>query len=335
MHPRRIGKPQDMVVEFDKLVALFTPSTAHPYRGWCPHTNAHVLGKAQTQDKLASLRHHIAKGCLADPEDVALYINLGTTSRPKLYCCRGTNALEGFHQHLRRFFSGHSVSPRLGQALIMAFVHRWNSRKDVHVRQRQEFGHLDLPLMHLLHNMEVKVGLQSGSATRGVVGLPNVEAFADTNEEFCFGKYAPLTDDLLDAEIRTFVELSQDVADEDSMEGPTWDDRAGGEELDAASLARYEASMQDTPIQQVVAALAALKPSHRWLALKEKMFRPSLSPTAPSEAELALAHEIKVASLHHMGGRRHAPISVVLGINNVLRTVLIVVLVLVNVDHAL
>ena len=173
----------------------------------------------------------------------------------------------------------------------MRFVFRWNVRKAIKVRKGTGFGHAELRLMHRIHDMERKVGVDTQQPNVGVVGLAHVEAFADTKETFCFGKMAPLTEDVADEEIRSFVELAAEVEDGDVNDIRFTHRGEVGE--DAASHARFEASFQGTTREQVTAAFAALKPSHRWLAMQQKMFRPTLSPHHPSQAELDLAHEIK------------------------------------------
>ena len=71
---------------------------------------------------------------------------------------RGTSdsALEalGFHAHI---LASHCTSPRLAQAMLMAFVYRWNQRIKVNNRGGVAFVHNDLELMHHIHCMECKV----------------------------------------------------------------------------------------------------------------------------------------------------------------------------------
>ena len=71
---------------------------------------------------------HIRKGCLSDVPGVTYYYETGVDSFgiPILHCFRGTSALEGFHQHLRKLLRRYAVSPRLASAILSVFVHRWN-----------------------------------------------------------------------------------------------------------------------------------------------------------------------------------------------------------------
>ena len=142
---------------------------------------------------------------------------------------RGTSALEGFHQHIRRFFSGHSTSPRLAQALLMQFVYTWNTRANVRHRGGVDLGHEDLRLMHKIHHMERAVCMDTNSTNTnvGVAGLPDVDAFEDTKERFGFGGLSEsLTEQALDTELQDFLVASARVQ-EQNEEGPRYRDRDG------------------------------------------------------------------------------------------------------------
>ena len=175
---RRVPKPQDLLAAFNELVTIFTPTQEKPHIGFCPHLKVFLLAKQSTQDQIVSMRRHIANGCCTDPEDFEMYNNVGTTTKPKYYCSRGTSALEGFHAHLRRFFVGHSTSPRLAHALIMLFVFRWNLRHRLAHRGGVDFGHPDVALLHRLHKMMVKVGEAIAKPSAGATTLITTLALA-------------------------------------------------------------------------------------------------------------------------------------------------------------
>jgi len=167
---RRVPKPQDILQDFQTLISIYTPTALHPHRGFCPHTKVFLLAKQGTQDQIASIMKHVAHGCCSDPEDFAMYQQCQVGSRkPKYHCFRGTSALEGFHQHLRRFFVGHSTSPRLAHALIVLFVFRWNLQRRIQRRGGTDFGHPDVELLHRLHKMLIKVGDDVGKPSQGAL----------------------------------------------------------------------------------------------------------------------------------------------------------------------
>ena len=133
---RLIPKPQVLLRDLEALIRVYTPTVQEPLRGYCPSTRTWLLEKPATTDKLATLQYHISNGCLSDPENVALYVDISRPGqRCRWHCMRGTSALEGFHAHIRRFFVGHAVSPRLAQSLLICFVYRWNHR--AHVKNRR------------------------------------------------------------------------------------------------------------------------------------------------------------------------------------------------------
>lgn len=57
-----------------------------------------------------------------------------------MYCLRGTNQLEGWHQHLKRAIGYNSASSRLTLALLMAIVYQWNIRIGIAHRGEPDFG---------------------------------------------------------------------------------------------------------------------------------------------------------------------------------------------------
>ena len=57
-----------------------------------------------TWAKWKLFKEHCRLGCLSDHPDIPLYLEIIKEDgrvRRKLACCRGTNALEGYHLHLR------------------------------------------------------------------------------------------------------------------------------------------------------------------------------------------------------------------------------------------
>jgi hypothetical protein len=77
-----------------------------------------------TWKAVAGVLMHVRKGCVSDVPGLPLYYRVGN----KLYCTRGTSALEGFHYHLRRALHAHQVSPLMAHLTIAEFVRRWNMR---------------------------------------------------------------------------------------------------------------------------------------------------------------------------------------------------------------
>ena len=63
---RKMPGPQELLLAFDRLVVLFTPTNEEPDRGWCTETKTHFMKLPLVQKEIVSLRKHIAKGCLCD-----------------------------------------------------------------------------------------------------------------------------------------------------------------------------------------------------------------------------------------------------------------------------
>ena len=64
-----------------------------------------------------------------------------------------------------------------------------------------DFGHEDLALMHTIHHTERKISSESDGSPAGIMGLLDVESFQNTKESFAFGKYAHLSEEVLDEEL--------------------------------------------------------------------------------------------------------------------------------------
>ncbi len=69
-----------------------------------------------------SLIRHVRMGCLSDKPGVNYYYDV----QGQLRCICGTNALEGYHFHLRRIIQQFHSSPELCIKILMTFNHRWN-----------------------------------------------------------------------------------------------------------------------------------------------------------------------------------------------------------------
>lgn len=68
---------------------------------------------------------HILRGCLSDPEGTPMYRELRSGGFfKKLRCLRSTNALEGYHLHLRKKFGTIYASPELLHTLLQEFIFR-------------------------------------------------------------------------------------------------------------------------------------------------------------------------------------------------------------------
>src|SRR3546814_5002140 len=59
-----------------------------------------------------------------------MYIPIGQHDEGTLIyrCCRGTNALEGFHRQIRDLLQRHVASPRLASSILQHYVYRWNMK---------------------------------------------------------------------------------------------------------------------------------------------------------------------------------------------------------------
>ncbi|KAJ3401065.1 hypothetical protein HDV05_000698, partial [Chytridiales sp. JEL 0842] len=78
--------------------------------------------------EIVNVAKHIAKGCLSDPEGVALYREIGKRQNglPKRYCSRGTNINESCHKQYRRTFHQNAVSPKRADYILAYFSQWWS-----------------------------------------------------------------------------------------------------------------------------------------------------------------------------------------------------------------
>jgi hypothetical protein len=76
---------------------------------------------------------HIRTGCLSDIEGLSYCVQVDEDKIgiPMYKCIRGTSALEGFHQKIRKLMRGFNISPRYAVAVLSEFIHRWNHDIDV------------------------------------------------------------------------------------------------------------------------------------------------------------------------------------------------------------
>ncbi|XP_078495351.1 uncharacterized protein LOC144750182 [Ciona intestinalis] len=70
--------------------------------------------------------------CLQDPPNIQLYTItgmqvIGGISLPVYRCSRGSNSLESFHEHVRRFVPGTTASDVFFQAYLLDGLSRWNA----------------------------------------------------------------------------------------------------------------------------------------------------------------------------------------------------------------
>ena len=90
--------------------------------------------------KIVAARKKIAEGFFTDPVGVDMFKTLGKDKygREKWQNCRGTNALEGFHRHIRDIMRRHFMSPRLAVNVLRTFIHRWNMKRARGLRGRND-----------------------------------------------------------------------------------------------------------------------------------------------------------------------------------------------------
>ena len=95
---------------------------------------------------------HILRGCLSDPEGMPMYRELRSNGFFKqLRCLRGTNALEGYHLHLRKFFGAIYASPQLLHTLLQEFIFRWNTRAGIKNLGEVDLGMFEHEIAEELH----------------------------------------------------------------------------------------------------------------------------------------------------------------------------------------
>lgn len=63
-----------------------------------------------------------------------------STMCPQVMCFRGTNQLEGWHQHYKRGFGYNHASAPLAKALLMDMAHNWTLKMGITHRGDPDFG---------------------------------------------------------------------------------------------------------------------------------------------------------------------------------------------------
>lgn len=86
---RAVPVKEILLQRFDRVCKAFETTL--------DNTTKEPLFRKQTIQAISNLRKHIELGCLSDVPDLALYFDMGKTSKglPKRHCCRGTNSNEG------------------------------------------------------------------------------------------------------------------------------------------------------------------------------------------------------------------------------------------------
>lgn len=106
---------------------------------------------------------HALKGCISDPPGMDMYLDVVGAQAlshadgggpPKRITVRGTSQLEGFHHHLERNSSGHSVGPATANAQLLPFIVNWNIRSDIKHRGMHDFGFHNLWIIDEIQEQE-------------------------------------------------------------------------------------------------------------------------------------------------------------------------------------
>ena len=99
------------------------------------HAVAGELLTAATHSAWASLRRHVAAGCLCDPPNIELnrygrVVSIGGENFSMVTSSRGSSPLEGFHAHQKRWL-GHMATHAVeaGEALLRDGALRWNKNR--------------------------------------------------------------------------------------------------------------------------------------------------------------------------------------------------------------
>ena len=102
-----------------------------------------LLIRPDAMKKIVAAQKKIAEGFFTDPVGVDMFKTLGKDQygREKWQNCRGTNALEGFHRHIRDIMRRHFMSPRLAVNVLRTFIHRWNLKRARGLRGRADGFH--------------------------------------------------------------------------------------------------------------------------------------------------------------------------------------------------
>lgn len=124
--PRQIRNPDAIAKNLDAILKEFaqlSSSGSNPY-----FTDA-------THAAWASLKKHVLKGCLCDPDGVSLNrfgknVEIAGEYFPRVHSLRGTSPVEGLHAHQKEWlgtFGQHA--PDVGSSLLTEGALRWNRNK--------------------------------------------------------------------------------------------------------------------------------------------------------------------------------------------------------------
>eukprot|EP00951_Prasinocladus_malaysianus_P003505 scaffold24665_cov44-Prasinocladus_malaysianus.AAC.1 len=118
---RRIGSPDDLLERLHLV--------EKEYADLPDYKTSQPLFTAKVWEEWRKFKQHVTAGCLSDPPDIPLYIEvyIDGATEPVLMCFRGTSPLEGYHLHVRKVLSGYNYSPRLALDILRDFNFRWNA----------------------------------------------------------------------------------------------------------------------------------------------------------------------------------------------------------------
>ena len=91
------------------------------------------LLRREALDAVQRLRVHIKTGCISDSPAISLYFEKGKdqlTGVTLYRCARGTNDLEGFHNHMRSLVEW-CVGAGVGSDLLLELIYRWNLDRSI------------------------------------------------------------------------------------------------------------------------------------------------------------------------------------------------------------
>ena len=100
-----------------------------PFRSFQTSTGKPFFHK-RLHKEVNNLRVHIAKGCLSDPIDAAMYAHDGKTLHglDKTRSLRSTNRVENLHTPLRSLLGGKNTGVRLAHSTLLVYNYRRNHR---------------------------------------------------------------------------------------------------------------------------------------------------------------------------------------------------------------
>lgn len=87
-----------------------------------------MLFRAKTLSIIDKAKEDLLQGYYVDSERVNIFTYVGKNSNgiPKWRVNRGTNALEGFHRHIRDLLRRHRMSPQVAYHVLQGFIAQWN-----------------------------------------------------------------------------------------------------------------------------------------------------------------------------------------------------------------